>query len=148
MKCFLGFVYNICMIRKCCVPPEGSLSFISHCWAADKNKDEYYNSLFQKRPDEDREKMKFKDCKLSRALPPCQCSWKSLFCENRGLKKLPKYIPTDVKELYQTRYQQLRYNPCRASKLMNDPRIDVILSKIARINKLGHRRDVNLNLWV
>ncbi|GIY95350.1 hypothetical protein CEXT_338931 [Caerostris extrusa] len=35
----------------------------------DKNKDEYYNSLFQKRPDEDREKMKFKDCSKTQQRP-------------------------------------------------------------------------------
>ncbi|GIY75594.1 uncharacterized protein CDAR_175401 [Caerostris darwini] len=98
--------YFVCNGTKICVEQRFICDDYKDCedgsdeWnCTDKNKDEYYNSLFQKRPDEDREKMKFKDCKLSRALPPCQCSWKSLFCENRGLKKLPKYIPTDVKEL-------------------------------------------------
>ncbi|KAF8778463.1 Relaxin receptor 1 like protein [Argiope bruennichi] len=66
---------------------------------SDKNKDEYYNSLFQKRPDEDRDKMKFKACKLTHTPAPCQCSWKSLFCENRKLQRLPQSLPTDVKEL-------------------------------------------------
>ncbi|GFV93378.1 uncharacterized protein TNCV_3686011 [Trichonephila clavipes] len=65
----------------------------------DKNNENYFNSLFEKRPDEDREKMKFKKCKLSRTPPPCKCSWKSIFCENRGLTSLPLPLPTDVKEL-------------------------------------------------
>ncbi|GFY40427.1 relaxin receptor 1 [Trichonephila inaurata madagascariensis] len=65
----------------------------------DKNQDEYFNSLFQKRPDEDREKMQLKQCELTRAPPPCKCSWKRLFCENGGLTSLPWPLPTDVKEL-------------------------------------------------
>ncbi|XP_035228102.1 decorin-like, partial [Stegodyphus dumicola] len=66
---------------------------------ADKNKDQYFNSLFRKRPDEDREKMKIKDCKLLHTVSSCQCSWKSLFCENRGFKAIPLNLPFDVKEL-------------------------------------------------
>lgn len=33
-----------------------------HFFPADLNIDKYYNMMFQKRPDEDRDKMTFKDC--------------------------------------------------------------------------------------
>ncbi|GFR08051.1 relaxin receptor 1 [Trichonephila clavata] len=98
--------YFVCNSSKICVEQRFICDDYRDCedgsdeWnCTDKNKDEYYNSLFQKRPDEDREKMKFKQCKLTRTPPPCQCSWKSLFCENRGLTSLPQPLPTDVKEL-------------------------------------------------
>nr|XP_042904312.1 relaxin receptor 1-like [Parasteatoda tepidariorum] len=65
----------------------------------DENKDKYFNSLFVKRPDEDRDKNELKECKLSYPVPFCQCSWKSLFCENRGLHSIPENLPTDIKEL-------------------------------------------------
>ncbi|XP_054719346.1 slit homolog 2 protein-like [Uloborus diversus] len=91
---------NICVEQKFICNNNPDCDDGSDEWDCnDKNKDNYYNSLFQKRPDEDREKMELKKCTLSRIVPPCQCSWNSLFCENRGLKSIPTHLPDEIKEL-------------------------------------------------
>ncbi|KAG8182163.1 hypothetical protein JTE90_017117 [Oedothorax gibbosus] len=58
----------------------------------------YFNSLFRKRPDEDREK-ESKNCDLQSVPSQCICSSHKLFCEHKNLKRPPQDLPNNVQEL-------------------------------------------------
>ncbi|XP_075680117.1 uncharacterized protein LOC113790232 isoform X2 [Dermatophagoides pteronyssinus] len=64
--------------------PDGSDE--SNC--TDKYDSSYYNKLFSKRPDEDREKLTI-NCSLSIIPTDCSCSGMNIYCVNRNLNDIP-----------------------------------------------------------
>ncbi|XP_071041862.1 relaxin receptor 1 [Parasteatoda tepidariorum] len=58
----------------------------------------YYNNLFRKRPDEDREK-KVQGCELDSIPFGCRCSEFKLFCDHQSLSKPPHDLPKNVQEV-------------------------------------------------
>lgn len=64
----------------------------------DSNRNELYNSMFRKRPDEDREK-NVQGCELRNAPSVCRCSSVKLFCNSQGLELPPPNMPQNVQEL-------------------------------------------------
>ena len=56
---------------------------------ADKYDSSYYNKLFSKRPDEDREKLTI-NCSLTMIPAICTCSGMGIFCVNRNLHDVPR----------------------------------------------------------
>jgi hypothetical protein len=72
------------------------------CYLEDSHKSEYYNQLFRKRPDEDREKQEQEGCLMNNSLNNCSCSKYSLFCEHRNLLKVPLDLPQETEDLYVT----------------------------------------------
>ncbi|GFS75354.1 relaxin receptor 1 [Nephila pilipes] len=65
---------------------------------ADHNKINYFNNLFRKRPDEDREK-ESAGCELKPVPSVCRCSGLKLFCVRQNLEKPPPDLPANVEEL-------------------------------------------------
>ncbi|XP_054163952.1 relaxin receptor 2-like [Oppia nitens] len=65
----------------------------------DEHKKRFYNELFRKRPDEDREKRKQEGCQLNYIPDVCNCSTWSLFCEHQNLIRVPPDLPSDIKDL-------------------------------------------------
>nr|XP_046918809.1 relaxin receptor 2-like [Dermatophagoides farinae] len=65
--------------------PDGSDE--SNC--TDKYDSSYYNKLFSKRPDEDREKLTI-NCSLTMIPAICTCSGMGIFCVNRNLHDVPR----------------------------------------------------------
>ncbi|RWS24728.1 relaxin receptor 1-like protein [Leptotrombidium deliense] len=78
------------------------IKIVSVSCTADEWKKQYYDSIFKKRPDEDREK-KTNRCEMFAELnmvpDKCRCASKSIFCENIGLLSIPKILPHDVIEI-------------------------------------------------
>ncbi|GFT36720.1 relaxin receptor 1, partial [Trichonephila clavipes] len=64
----------------------------------DHNKINYFNNLFRKRPDEDREKENA-GCELKPVPSVCRCSGFKLFCVRQNLEKPPPDLPSNVEEL-------------------------------------------------
>lgn len=64
----------------------------------DYNRKEYYNNLFRKRPDEDREK-NVQGCELREVPNVCRCSGFKLFCNHQNLEQPPMSLPANVQEL-------------------------------------------------
>ncbi|GIY00732.1 g_PROTEIN_RECEP_F1_2 domain-containing protein [Caerostris extrusa] len=58
----------------------------------------YYDQLFKKRPDADREQ-NMSGCELRTSPNECNCSKMSLFCNHRKLRKIPLLLPQNVQEL-------------------------------------------------
>ncbi|GFR21531.1 LRRNT domain-containing protein, partial [Trichonephila clavata] len=58
----------------------------------------YFDQLFKKRPDADREK-NMSGCELRTSPDDCRCSKKSLFCNHKNLRKVPLLLPQNVQEL-------------------------------------------------
>lgn len=75
--------------------PDGS----DELMCEDSHKRDYYNNLFRKRPDEDREKLKQVGCLLTYFPDQCSCSTFSLFCEHKNLFSIPSQVPEEVEEL-------------------------------------------------
>ena len=75
--------------------PDGS----DELMCEDSHQREYYNNLFRKRPDEDREKLKQVNCLLAFIPDKCSCFTSSLFCEHRNLYSVPKELPQQIEEL-------------------------------------------------
>ncbi|GFT88347.1 hypothetical protein TNCV_5074441 [Trichonephila clavipes] len=57
----------------------------------------YFDQLFKKRPDADREK-NMSGCELRTSPDDCRCSKKSLFCNHKNLRKVPLLLPQNVQE--------------------------------------------------
>ncbi|GIX92490.1 hypothetical protein CDAR_400453 [Caerostris darwini] len=64
----------------------------------DHNRIKYFNNLFRKRPDEDREKEN-KGCELKPVPKECRCSGYKLFCDRQNLQTIPLDLPNNVQEL-------------------------------------------------
>ncbi|GIX92482.1 g_PROTEIN_RECEP_F1_2 domain-containing protein [Caerostris darwini] len=58
----------------------------------------YYDQLFKKRPDADREQ-NMSGCELRTSPNECNCSKMSLFCNHRKLRKIPLLLHQNVQEL-------------------------------------------------
>lgn len=67
-------------------------------YLADNSKTNFFDKMFAKRPDEDRETRKT-NCSLNSIPEKCTCSKKSIFCVNQTLNTMPKNMPRDIREL-------------------------------------------------
>ncbi|KAI2796688.1 hypothetical protein BLOT_015702 [Blomia tropicalis] len=86
---------------------------------ADSGKDHYYNKLFSKRPDEDREQqLKTANCSLGFIPDDCSCSDRSLYCVSKGLIHLPNDMPRNVLELDLSgnRFEVIRYDMFKSER--------------------------------
>ncbi|XP_054715667.1 relaxin receptor 1-like [Uloborus diversus] len=64
----------------------------------DPSRKEFYNNMFMKRPDEDREK-RVEGCELEETPNPCRCSGFKLFCDHLNLSEPPVNLPENLQEL-------------------------------------------------
>uniref|UniRef100_T1KM32 G-protein coupled receptors family 1 profile domain-containing protein n=1 Tax=Tetranychus urticae TaxID=32264 RepID=T1KM32_TETUR len=85
--------------------PDGSDE--EHC--EDNHKREYWDKLFRKRPDEDREKKNSTKCAMKNIPGECSCSMFNVFCEQQNLDRIPK-IPMEARilDLSGNRVEKLR----------------------------------------
>ncbi|XP_054714728.1 relaxin receptor 1-like [Uloborus diversus] len=68
-------------------------------WACeDHNRKNYFDQMFKKRPDADREQ-KVAGCELRTTPEECSCSNTSLYCNHRSLRNVPHMLPQNVQEL-------------------------------------------------
>nr|XP_042904167.1 relaxin receptor 2 isoform X2 [Parasteatoda tepidariorum] len=64
----------------------------------DHYRKKYYDQLFRKRPDADREK-NMTNCELRTSPERCNCSKRSLFCTHQNIWKVPVLLPENLQEL-------------------------------------------------
>ncbi|KAG8182166.1 hypothetical protein JTE90_017120 [Oedothorax gibbosus] len=68
-------------------------------WSCEDNsRKNYYDQMFKKRPDADREQ-NMSRCELRISPNECHCSKRSLFCNHRDLRKIPVLLPQNLQEL-------------------------------------------------
>lgn len=60
---------------------------------------EYYNNLFRKRWDEDREVKQKIYCGIKNVPKECTCSSMSVFCEHKNLLTVPSPLPDEIYDL-------------------------------------------------
>ncbi|XP_076371807.1 uncharacterized protein LOC143257258 isoform X2 [Tachypleus tridentatus] len=65
----------------------------------DTSRKDFWNNMFRKRPDEDRDKKQTFACELPSPPFRCKCSNRSLFCENQDFILVPKQLPSNLVEL-------------------------------------------------
>ncbi|XP_074603980.1 uncharacterized protein LOC141857377 isoform X2 [Brevipalpus obovatus] len=76
----------------------------------DHHKREYWDKLFRKRPDEDRDKSTLDTCRLMDIPKECSCSHFSIFCEQQRVRSVPSSLPIQTKllDLSGNRLEKLR----------------------------------------
>ncbi|KAH9403022.1 hypothetical protein TYRP_015788, partial [Tyrophagus putrescentiae] len=111
----------------------------------DNSKSNFFDKMFAKRPDEDRETRKA-NCSWNSIPEKCTCSKKSIFCVNQTFSYMPNNMPKEVKELILTKAHVFVIGSGAFNNLKELTYLNLIGNRITRLPKHIFRNNTNLRI--